>query len=95
MPPKKLCKIIVDTMWNKVYDYAKRIAELHSIDVAAPTSARKKRPPKHFEDSVSLNLQDHVRFCHLVKSTKGIFTSLSWMPFLQNLGDALMTKTWM
>ena len=41
-----------DTMWNKVYDYAKRIAELHSIDVAAPTSARKKRPPKHFEDSV-------------------------------------------
>ncbi len=43
-----------DTMWNKVYDYTKSIAELHDIDVAAPTSARNRRPPKRFEDMVLL-----------------------------------------
>ena len=45
-----------DAMWNKVYDYAKRIAELHEIDIdaPAPTSTRRRRPPKRFEQTIIL-----------------------------------------
>ena len=31
----------------EVYEYAKSVAELHGIEVAVPTSARKRRLPKH------------------------------------------------
>ena len=43
-----------DSMWNKVYEYAKSVAELHGIEVAVPTSARKRRLPKRFEECVLL-----------------------------------------
>ena len=43
-----------DSMWNKVYEYAKSVAELHGIQVAVPTSARKRRLPKRFEECVLL-----------------------------------------
>ena len=43
-----------DSMWNKVYEYAKSVTELHGIEVAVPTSARKRRLSKHFEECVLL-----------------------------------------
>ena len=43
-----------DAMWNKLYNYAKRIAELHEIDIDAPTSTRRRRPPKRFEQTIIL-----------------------------------------
>ena len=43
-----------DSMWNKVYEYAKSVAELHGIEVAVPTLARKRRLRKRFEECVLL-----------------------------------------
>ena len=37
-----------------MYNYAKRIAELHEIDIDAPTSTRRRRPPKRFEQTIIL-----------------------------------------
>ena len=37
-----------------MYEYAKSVAELHGIEVAVPTSARKRRLPKRFEECVLL-----------------------------------------
>ena len=37
-----------------MYEYAKSVAELHGIEVAVPTLARKRRLPKRFEECVLL-----------------------------------------
>ena len=37
-------------------EYAKSVAEFHGIEVAVPTSARKRRLPKRFEECVPLSV---------------------------------------
>ena len=57
-----------------MHEYAKSVAELHGIEVAVPTSARKRRLPERFEECVLL--RDAVSLCHLVRSTKESSTFL-------------------
>ena len=39
-------------MWEKVYAYVMRIANLHEIEYQAVTSRRNRRPPTRFEDGI-------------------------------------------
>ena len=41
-------------MWNKVYTYVERIADLHGIKLVPFNSYRHKQPPKHYDDSIIL-----------------------------------------
>ena len=44
-----------DTIWNKFYQYAVSIAELHGIKPSLPVKTRQKRLPKRLEDGVILD----------------------------------------
>ena len=49
-----------DQSWNKVYDYAVRIADHHSINVTVPSrQQRQTRLPKRLEDTVVLTFTGH------------------------------------
>ena len=42
-----------DNEWEKVFTYAKKVTELHSIEINATVqSQRQRQPPRHFEDGI-------------------------------------------